>query len=58
MQPLISLKELAKLLGISVKTLKIRISKGTVPQPFVSEGKNMRWMRSDVEHLFSKEEVV
>lgn len=58
MQPLISLKELAKLLGISVKTLKIRISKGTVPSPFIREGSDMAWERSSIEHLLPKEETL
>lgn len=58
MTPLIRFKELAKLLNISSKTLRIRISKGTVPSPFISEGDDMRWKRSDIEHLLPKEETV
>lgn len=45
---LIATKELAQVLGISVKALRIRVSKGKIAQPTKREGQELYWERQAV----------
>lgn len=43
MKDLVSLKEVAKMLGVSVKTMKIRVTTGKFKQPDVRENGELFW---------------
>ena len=51
MNHLIGIKELADHLGISVKTLRVRVSKGKIAQPVKREGNELFWPRPTSESI-------
>lgn len=51
---LIDIKHLSKLLGVSVHTVKTRISKGTIPSPDDRINGVMYWKRETVAGMTAK----
>lgn len=53
---LCSLKDVAKLLGISQNALRIRVSKGTFPQPNSRKGSELFWDREVLRDITGNQE--
>lgn len=51
MQEKLSLKDVAKLLKISVKTMKIRVTTGKFKQPDERQGGELYWKRESLKDL-------
>lgn len=54
MQEKFSLKDVAKLLGISVKTMKIRVSTGKFKQPDERKAGALYWTRESLSDVLPK----
>ena len=55
---IISSKDFARELGISQKALRIRLSKGKLPNPIKREGDELFWETLKVKHLFKETESI